>query len=119
MSNPNIPPAVREEINQATQLEEQLRALDQRIRITQTNILDIEKTLKELAEVEDDAVVYKNVGRVLIHSDKTKMVEDLKEELSDLQMRIKNYERTHEKTKTTYDELRNRIMQKLPQQPQA
>ena len=118
MSNPNIPPAVREEINQAQQLEEKLQALNQRISFTQNSIMDIEKTLKDLEDVEEDAVVYKNAGLVLIQSTKNKIVEDLTDELSNLQVRIKNFKLTHEKSKTEYEELRKKIIAKLPQQPQ-
>ena len=118
MSNPNIPPAVREEINQAQQLEEKLQALNQRISFTQNSIMDIQKTLKDLEDVEEDAVVYKNAGLVLIQSTKNKIVEDLTDELSNLQVRIKNFKLTHEKSKTEYEELRKKIIAKLPQQPQ-
>ncbi|MBN2154790.1 MAG: prefoldin subunit [Candidatus Lokiarchaeota archaeon] len=119
MSNQKIPPALQEEINQAQKLEEELQVLNSTIRVTKNNITEIESTIKELTETEDNVVVYKLVGRIFINSEKPKVLEDLKDDLSNLEMRLKRFERNYESKKQQFEELAKKINQKIQTQSQA
>jgi prefoldin beta subunit len=115
MSTPNIPPALREEFNQIQQLEETLRKIDQYTQITQNAVMEIKKSIQDLSEVEDDAVVYKSVGSILIQSEKAKMEETLKDDLSTQEMHLKRYQNQQTETKKKLDEMRKKFMDKFQQ----
>ena len=115
MSNPNLPKAVRDDISKLQSLEERIRLFSQQKYAIETTVIEKKKAIEELSEMEEDAVVYKQVGGILMHSDKSKVLEDLNDEISTLEMRKKTIERSEASITQSYEELRKKVNQQLTQ----
>lgn len=116
MSNPNLqnlPKAIRDDITKLQSLEERIRLLSQQKFAIDTSTQEKKKAIEELSEMEDDSVVYKQVGGILICSDKAKVLENLNDEISTLEMRKKTIERNESSVTQNYEELRKKVNQQL------
>ena len=113
MSNQNLPKAVRDDITKLQSLEERVRLFSQQKYAIENSIQEKKKAVEELSEMEDDAVVYKQVGGILMHSEKAKVLEDLNDEVSTLEMRKKTIERSESSVTQSYEELRKKLNQQL------
>jgi len=77
---------------------------------------EAERALSELEKLDEDAVVYKNVGTILIKSQKDKVKEELVDKKDTLEMRLKTIQRQEERTRTQFEEARTKIQAALQRQ---
>ncbi len=108
-----LPKAVQDDISKLQNLEDRIRTLGQQKFAIDATIQEKKKAIEELSEMEDTAVVYKQVGGILIHSDKSKVLEELNDEISTLEMRRKTIERSESSNTQSYEELRKKLTQQL------
>lgn len=113
MSYQNLPKQVQDEMMRFQSVGEQLQMLAQQKFTFDTSIKEKELSIKELEELPDDVVVYKQVGGILIKSVKVKVLEDLKEDKSTMEMRKKTIERNETQLKKNFDEMRESLQKKL------
>jgi prefoldin beta subunit len=111
MSNPQIPKALQDDVLNLQKLEENINALTQQSRAIDGIIAEKKKAIEELTEMEDDAVVYKIIGNVLIKSEKTTVLEGLNEDITDNEMHKKRVERQLNSFKKKYEEIRKRVQE--------
>jgi prefoldin beta subunit len=76
MSEQEIPPWLREQLTRLQQLQQNLQAILMQKQQLEAESVEIEKATEELKKSEQDEVVYKSVGPLLI---KTKKDDTLKE----------------------------------------
>jgi len=108
-----LPKAVQDDISKLQNLEDRIRTLGQQKFTIDATIQEKKKAIEELSELEDTAVVYKQVGGILIHSDKAKVLVELNDEISTLEMRRKTIERSESSNTQSYEELRKKLTQQL------
>ncbi|TFG21378.1 MAG: prefoldin subunit beta [Promethearchaeota archaeon] len=112
MSNPQIPKAIQDDVMTLQNLEENIQALSQQSRAIDVIIMEKNKAIEELSEMEDDAVVYKIIGNVLIKSEKATVLDGLKEDITDSEMHKKRMERQLDTFKKKYEEIKKRVQEK-------
>ena len=76
MSEQEIPPWLREQLTRLQQMQQNLQAILMQKQQLEAESVEIEKATEELKKSEQDEVVYKSVGPLLI---KTKKDDTLKE----------------------------------------
>ncbi len=74
---------------------------------------EIEEALKELEESNEENV-YKIVGPIIIKYDKEKIKEGLNEEMEDIEMKIKIFEKNEEMLKKSINEIKEKLQKVLP-----
>jgi prefoldin beta subunit len=74
---------------------------------------EVEQTLAELTKTADDAVIYNNVGSLLIKTDKAKVVENLNERKSLLDTRSTVINRQEERIKAQVKEAQTKLQEDL------
>ncbi|OFV66330.1 MAG: Prefoldin, beta subunit [Candidatus Syntrophoarchaeum butanivorans] len=74
---------------------------------------EIDGALEELDKVEDDAVVYRNLGEILIKSDKDTVKSDLTEKKETFDLRLKTIERQEERVQKRFQQLQEQVRQAL------
>jgi len=74
---------------------------------------EIEEAKKEVAKLGDEEKAYKLVGEVLIEKDKDNLINELDEELKELDIKIKAYEKQEERIREHMKELQKRVVEGL------
>ena len=83
-SNQQIPPLVQEQLAKLQQTQQNLQSILAQKQQLEFDKLETEKALEELQKVNDDDMVFKHAGTILIKSNKKDLIEELdeKKELS-------------------------------------
>jgi prefoldin beta subunit len=110
----NIPPKVQNQIAQFQQLTQQIQMVTtQKIQL-EAQVKELERTVSELERAPEDAVVFRNVGSLLIQNkDKTRLVGELKEQKETLEVRVKTLERQDKHLRERHESLQKQISQAL------
>lgn len=74
---------------------------------------EVEQTLAELAKTADDAVIYNNVGSLLVKTEKAKVVESLTDRKSLLDTRSTVINRQEERIKAQVKEAQTKLQEDL------
>jgi prefoldin beta subunit len=109
---------MQDEIQRFQTMGQNLEMLAETIFRTDAFIKEKETAIKELDDCADGVVVYKQVGGILIKSEKTKVLETLKDDKTNLEMRKKSYERQQDQMKKSFEETKAKLSQKYQDQQQ-
>jgi prefoldin beta subunit len=93
--------------------QQQLQLLVQQKQKVQLELNEAKKALEEIEKLPDDAVVYKTVGTLIVKTDKAKAVEELKEKVETLEVRLSALERQEKKLNEKLKELTAKIQSSL------
>jgi len=74
---------------------------------------EVEQTLAELAKTADDAVIYNNIGSLLVKTEKAKVVESLTDRKSLLDTRSTVINRQEERIKAQVKEAQTKLQEDL------
>ena len=108
-----IPPQVQNLLAQLQQLKMQLDALGRQKLQVEALLRDTETALEELEKVAADALIYKNVGELMIKASKDVVKEDLAEKKETYGLRQKTLERQEERSKSRYQQLQQQLQEAL------
>jgi prefoldin beta subunit len=115
--NTEIPPQVQNLVAQLQQLRVQLEALGRQKMQVEAMLRDAENALEELDKVSDDALIYKNVGELMIKAGRTEVKEELAEKKETYSLRQKTLERQEERGQKRYQQLQQQLQEALGAAP--
>ena len=92
MSNQDVPPWLREQLERYEQLQQNLQSVLVQKQQIDLEIIEIDKALAELEKSADGVKVYKSAGTVMVSSNKADVVKDLTEskDLSNTKLSVLN-----------------------------
>jgi len=99
-----LPPQIQNQIAQLQQVQQQVQALAMQ---------ESKMALEELEKLADDAVVYRNVGELVIKTSKEESVSKLKDREETLSLRLQSISRQEERLTTRFKQLQEQIQQAL------
>ncbi len=108
-----IPPEIREQLTRLQQLQQTLQAVVTQKQQLELEKAEIEKASSELEKSTEGAPVYKNVGNILIKSERQKLLDELKEKRELTETRVTVLSKQEERTKTRLTELQQKLQGKL------
>jgi prefoldin beta subunit len=110
----NIPPKVQNQIAQFQQLTQQIQMVTtQKIQL-EAQAKELDKTIQELERLQEDAVVFRNVGSLLMQvKDKAALLNELKEQKESTDVRVKTLERQDKHLRERHSSLQQQITQAL------
>jgi prefoldin beta subunit len=108
-----IPPQVQNLFAQLQQLKAQMEALGRQKMQVEAMLRDAENALEELEKVDDDALVYKNVGDLMIKAGKGEVKEEMAEKKETFGLRQKTLERQEERGQKRYLQLQQQLQEAL------
>ena len=108
-----IPPQVQNMLAQLQQLRTQMEALGRQKLQVEAMLRDAENALEELEKVDADALVYKNVGELMIKASKDEVKEELAEKKETYGLRQKTLERQEERGQKRYQQLQQQLQEAL------
>jgi prefoldin beta subunit len=109
MSEQEIPPWLREQLTRLQQLQQNLQAILMQKQQLEAESVEIEKATEELKKSEQDEVVYKSVGPLLIRTKKDDTLKELdeKKDLSNTRLVVLGKQET--RVKENLKEVENKI----------
>jgi prefoldin beta subunit len=108
-----LPPQIQNMIAQLQSVQQQLQiVVNQKIQL-ENSLKEVENAMQEVEKVSEDTPIFKSVGTVLVKSDKSTVLNELKEKKETLEVRIRALSRQEEKLKERLQELQNKIKSML------
>jgi len=108
-----IPPQMQNLLAQLQQLKAQMEALGRQKMQVEALLRDAENALEELEKVDKNALIYKNVGELMIKASKDEVKEDLAEKKETYGLRQKTLERQDERGQKRYQQLQQQLQEAL------
>jgi len=108
-----IPPQVQNLLAQLQQLKVQIDALGRQKMQVEALLRDAEHALEELEKVDENSVIYKNVGELMIKASRDTVKEELIERKETYDLRLKTLERQEERAQKRYQQLQEQLREAL------
>ena len=112
MPEPQVSDATQQKIRQFQELQQQARVLAGQRYQFEMQEKETKGALEELEKTEN-AEVYKAIGQIIIKSEKSKLVSELKEKTETLGLRLKAIEKQEKKTIEKMKELQGQLESEL------
>jgi prefoldin beta subunit len=109
MSEQEIPPWLREQLARLQQLQQNLQAIMMQKQQLEAESVEIEKATEELKKSEQDEVVYKTVGPLLIKTKKDDTLKELDEKKDLANTRLVVLGKQETRVKDNLKEVENKI----------
>ena len=109
MSNQEVPPWLKEQLERYEQLQQNLQSVLVQKQQIDLEIIEINKALEELNKSADDVRVYKSAGTVMVSSNKADVVKELTEskDLSNTKITVLN--KQEERLKESLKEVQEKL----------
>lgn len=114
-SKTTIPPAVQQRIARLQQLQQTLSVLVGERQRLEAELAEINSALGEMANVAEDAKVFKNVGPVLVEAKRESVENELTERKELNETRLKILEKQEKRTRSQLDSLQKELQKALSQ----
>ena len=108
-----LPPHVQERLLRLQQLQQTLQKVLVQKQQVELELTEIEQAQTELERLEDDAVIYKSIGSLLVKDKKDEVTTDLNERKELLNMRAKVLGRQEERLRGQLSDLQTKIQEDL------
>jgi len=110
---PSMPIQLQEQLGRLQQLQQTLQAVILQKRQLELELNENDKTLRELENIAEDTVIYKSVGSLLVKAEKSKVIEELKENKELIDSRLAVLRRQQKRVEERIKELQESIQSKL------
>jgi len=108
-----LPPQIQNQIAQLQQIQQQIQALAMQKSQVEAMQKESKMALDELERLADDAVVYRNVGELVIKTSKEESITELKDREETLSLRLQSISRQEERLTSRFKQLQEQIQQAL------
>lgn len=106
----DLPPQVQHQLAQLQQVQQQAQAIFGQKTQVDMMLRETERALEELEKLDDNAVVYKGVGELLIKSEKSSTQAELADKKETLDLRLKSLERQEKRIQKKFQELQEQLL---------
>ena len=110
-SNPQIPPAVQEQLARLQQTQQNFQSIMMQKQQLESEKLEIEKALEELKKAGDDESVFKHAGTIMIKSNKKDLIDELEEHVELAKTKASLLVKQEERLKITLKEQETKIQE--------
>ena len=118
-SDQQIPPLVQEQLAKLQQTQQNLQSILAQKQQLEFDKLETEKALEELKKANDDDMVFKHAGTILIKSNKKDLIEELDEKKELANTKASLLTKQEERLKITLKEGETKIQEMIKNQSVA
>lgn len=109
----NLPPQVQERLLRLQQLQQTLQSVLAQKQQVELELSEIGQATKELEKLNDDAIIYKTTGSLMIKAEKAKVNADLNERKDLLSARASVLAKQEERLRSQLKDLQTKLQQDL------
>jgi len=110
-SNPQIPPAVQEQLARLQQTQQNFQSIMMQKQQLESEKHETEKALEELKKASDDESVFKHAGTIMIKSNKKDLIDELEEQVELAKTKASLLVKQEERLKITLKEQETKIQE--------
>lgn len=114
-----LPPQIQNQIAQLQQVQQQIQALVMQKSQLEAMQKESSMALEELEKLAEDAVVYRNVGELVIKTNKDESIVKLKDRQETVSLRLQSITRQEERLTNRFKQLQEQIQHAMGGTPQA
>lgn len=118
-----LPPQVQERLLRLQQLQQTLQSVLTQKQQLELELTETEQALSELEKLDENAVIYKSIGSLLVKAEKTKVATELTERKELLNTRVSVLGKQEERLRSQAKDLQARLQKDLspasPSQPES
>ncbi|MCW4016441.1 MAG: prefoldin subunit beta [Candidatus Bathyarchaeota archaeon] len=108
-----LPPQVQQRLLRLQQLQQSLQGVMSQKQQLEMQLTEVEQASSELEKLDENAVIYKSIGALLVKSEKDKVTTDLTERKELLKMRVEVLAKQDERLRTQVKDLQEKLQQDL------
>lgn len=108
-----LPPQVQNQIAQLQQVQQQIQALAMQKSQLEAMQKESGMALEELEKLAEDAVVYRNVGDLVIKTSRNEALDKLKDRQETVSLRLQSIARQEERLANRFKQLQEQIQQAM------
>ena len=108
-----LPPNVQERLLRLQQLQQTLQSILAQKQQVEMEKTEVDQTLAELQKTNEDAVIYKSIGSLLVKAEKPKVTEDLTERKDLLDTRSTVMAKQEERIRSQVKEAQTKLQEDL------
>ena len=112
-----LPPQIQNQLAQLQQIQQQAQAIMQQKNQVEMVLRETDRAFEELKKTEDDAVVYKAAGELLVKANKEEVLKELEEKKDSLEVRLKSLARQEERIQAKFTQLQDQLKAALGKGP--
>jgi len=109
----DLPPQIKNQLAQLQQIQQQAQAIAVQKNQVEINHKETDLALEELEKLDDDAVVYRAIGDLMIKTERNKTKESLKEKKDTLDLRMQTLARQEERAQKRFQQLQEQLKQAI------
>jgi len=108
-----LPPQVQNQIAQLQQVQQQIQAIAMQKSQLEAMQKESGMALEELEKLAEDAVVYRNVGDLVIKTSRNEALDKLKDRQETVSLRLQSIARQEERLANRFKQLQEQIQQAM------
>ena len=109
----DLPPQIKNQLAQLQQIQQQAQAIAGQKNQVEINLKETDLALEELDKLDEDAVVYRAIGDLMIKTERDKTRESLKEKKDTLDLRMQTLARQEERAQKRFQQLQEQLKQAI------
>ncbi len=109
----SLPPDAQEKVDELRDLQETAQELAVQKNEAETKLADAENALDELAEIDTETTMYREVGELLVQTDYDSAKANLQETVDTMEIRVETLEKQEERIQEQFEELQEELEEML------
>ena len=109
----DLPPQIKNQLAQLQQIQQQAQAIAAQKNQVEISMKETDLALEELEKLDDNAVVYRAIGDLLIKTEREKTKISLKEKKDTLDLRLQTLTRQEERAQKRFQQLQEQLKQAI------
>lgn len=109
----NIPPDAQETIERLQNLQDQAQQVVVQKNEAERSLKEAQNATEALEDVESDATMYRQVGSLLVETDRETAADDLQERIDQLEIRVETLRKQEERVESQFEDLQAELQEKL------
>jgi prefoldin beta subunit len=118
----NLPPEAQEKIEELQGLQETAQQVAAQKQQAESTLRESKAALEALEDLDEDTVMYREVGELLVQTDYAEAEETLSEKVDSLDIRVETLNKQEDRVREQFESLQTELQQMLqggPQGPQG
>ncbi len=108
-----LPPEAREKVEELQELQSKAQQVAVSKQQAEAQLNDAKTAVEALEDVEADATMYREVGELLVETDRDSAEEDLEDRIDSLEIRVQTLEKQEGRFQEQFEELQSELEELL------
>ena len=109
----NLPPEAQEKIEELQDLQETAQRVAVQKQQAESTLTESETALEALENLEEDTVMYREVGELLVETEYDEAYDDLEDKVDSLEIRVEQLSKQEERVQEQFESLQQELQQML------